>query len=456
MIQRISVIGLGKLGASMAAGFASRGFDVIGVDVSQRAVDALNNGLAPVEETDLASTIAAHRKRLRATVSHEEAVLDSDISFVIVPTPSDERGSFSLQYAAYAFRELGKALAKKRDYHVIVLTSTVLPGSVRYGLLPILEAESGKKCGPDFGLCYNPEFIALGSVIRDFLNPDFYLVGQFDRRSGDTLEAVHQRVAVNKAPTQRLSLENAELAKIAVNSFVTLKISFANLLAGICENIPGGDVDVVSDAIGMDSRIGRKYLTGGFGFGGPCFPRDNIALAFLGNAVGASCELLESNDRFNRSLSGGLVDKLRSRIPQGGTVAVLGLAYKPHSHVIEESPGIYLAKALSDSGYRVLGHDPLAAENATAALMGHGLVTKDLSLCLQQADTFLVTTRDPAYGCLQSADFLPDGKERATVVDFWRFLPHLETDARIQYFPLGRCLNDEAAAERLQKLWTSR
>ena len=150
------------------------------------------------------------------------------------------------------------------------------------------------------------------------------------------------------------------------------------------------------------------------------------------------------------------MDKLRSRIPQGGTVAVLGLAYKPHSHVIEESPGIYLAKALSDSGYRVLGHDPLAAENATAALMGHGLVTKDLSLCLQQADTFLVTTRDPAYGCLQSADFLPDGKERATVVDFWRFLPHLETDARIQYFPLGRCLNDEAAAERLQKLWTSR
>ena len=174
-VTKFSIVGLGKLGASMAAAIASRGFQVVGVDVNQRAVDQLAAGHAPVQETNLEEMVAANKERIRATRSHEEAVLGSDLTFVIVPTPSDDRGAFSLQYASWAFKELGRALAKKKDYHVIVLTSTVLPGSMRYGLLPILEQESGKKCGRDFGLCYSPEFIALGSVIRDFLNPDFTL-----------------------------------------------------------------------------------------------------------------------------------------------------------------------------------------------------------------------------------------------------------------------------------------
>ena len=147
-------------------------FNVIGVDVNQRSVDLLNTGRAPVQETNLDEMIAASKERIRATRSHEEAILNSDLTFVIVPTPSDDRGAFSLQYAAWAFKEIGRALAKKKEYHVVVLTSTVLPGAMRYGLLPILEKASGKVCGRDFGLCYSPEFIALGSVIRDFLNPD--------------------------------------------------------------------------------------------------------------------------------------------------------------------------------------------------------------------------------------------------------------------------------------------
>ena len=196
MIQNVSVIGLGKLGASMLAGMASRGFNVIGVDITESTIRAVNEGRAPVQETDLEKMIFAHRDKIRATASHEEAVLGSDISFVIVPTPSDSRGAFELQYAKYTFEKLGKALAKKDSYHVIVLTSTVIPGATRHGLLPVLEAASGKKCGKDFGLCYSPEFIALGSVIRDFLNPDFYLVGEFDERSGDALEEVNRKICV--------------------------------------------------------------------------------------------------------------------------------------------------------------------------------------------------------------------------------------------------------------------
>ena len=162
--KTISVVGLGKLGASMAAGFASRGFRVIGVDINPKSVEALNQGLPPIQETGLAEMIQAHREAIRGTLSTEDALLGSHISFVIIPTPSDARGAFSLTYAKRAFQEIGKALRKKKEYHTVVLTSTVLPGATRHGLLPILEKESGKKCGTDFGLCYNPEFIAFAIV----------------------------------------------------------------------------------------------------------------------------------------------------------------------------------------------------------------------------------------------------------------------------------------------------
>lgn len=453
MIQNVSVIGLGKLGGSMAAGMASRGLNVIGVDVNRHAVDAVNAGRAPVQETGLGEMIAANKARIRATLSTEEAVLGSDLSFVIVPTPSDERGAFTLQYARFAFKALGQALRKKPGYHVIVLTSTVLPGATRHGLLPILEQESGKKCGPDFGLCYNPEFIALGSVIRDFLNPDFYLLGQFDPRSGDLLEQVHHRVSQNNAPVKRMSLENAELAKIAVNSYVTMKISFANMLAEFCEKLPGGDVDVVSDALGMDKRIGRKYLTGGFGFGGPCFPRDNVALNFMGRSLGVDSRLLAMNDDYNRGLSKRYVEKLQAHLLKGANVAVLGLAYKPLSHVIEESPGVYLCRALSEAGYRVIGHDNLAAPYAETALKMSALVTDSLEEALKDADVVLVTTTDQAYTSL-TADALLRGRKQITLVDFWRALKPLAADPRIRYIPIGLCHEGAEAAGNLKPLWT--
>ena len=453
MIHDVSVIGLGKLGGTMAGCLASRGFNVIGVDISQQAVNALNAGRAPAQETGLDHLIQENKPRIRATLNHEDAIINSDLSFVIVPTPSDERGAFTIQYAAYAFEAIGKALAKRDQYHTVVLTSTVLPGSTRYGLLPILEKFSGKQCGKDFGLCYSPEFIALGTVIRDYLNPDFYLVGEFDERSGASLESVNSRVAVNQAPSKRMSIENAELAKLSVNSFVTLKISYANMLADLCERIPGGDVDVVSDAIGLDKRIGRRYLTGGFGYGGPCFPRDNVALNFIGKYLGASTPLLEVNDNFNRTISPRFVEKLLPLLRKGATVAVLGLAYKPLSHVIEESAGIYLCLALSNKGFRVIGFDPLAREEATGALHMHALVSESLAACLQDAECVLVTTPDDVFKSLNPEDYVRD-RESVTVVDFWRCLPEaIQKHPKIHYIPVGRCPDPQANVERLQELW---
>jgi UDPglucose 6-dehydrogenase len=447
-----SIVGLGKLGASMAAAIASKGHRVVGVDVNHRAVDAVNAGRAPIQETGLQQLIEQNRARLRATMSHEEAIRESELTFVIVPTPSDDRGAFSLQYAAYAFREIGKALAQKDEWHTIVLTSTVLPGAMRHGLVPVLEQHSGKRAGPDFGVCYSPEFIALGSVIRDFLNPDFLLIGELDARSGEHLAACYADIMGPKTPVKRMSLENAELAKISVNAFVTTKITFANMLAELCAVIPGGDVDVVSDAIGMDSRIGRKYLTGGLGYGGPCFPRDNVALAFIAEALGARGDLLTTTDRLNRAVADRILQQLRARVAREVTVAILGLAYKPLSHVIEESQAIMMAKAFLEHGARVLAYDPLAGEAAKLALGGRALIMDDPCDCLRDADVVLITNPDPEFKKLTVRDFRRDGRT-VLVVDFWRILAaELSGVEGIEYVGYGRGAQ-KPADDVLKQLW---
>lgn len=451
-INNISVIGLGKLGASMAASFAHRGFNVVGVDVDPSNVDALNEGRAPVIETGLKEMISINSLRLRATLDYDVAIQDTQISFVIVPTPSDERGAFSLEYAQRAFTELGKALRKKNEYHVIVMTSTVLPGSMRAVLIPILEHESGLLCGRDFGVCYNPEFIALGSVIRDFLNPDFYLLGEFDDRSGDFLESVHHRVSQNNASVKRMSLENAELAKIAVNSYVTMKISFANMLADFCEKIPGGNVDTVSDALGLDSRIGRKYLTGGTSFAGPCFPRDNVALAFVGEYLDVDVSLLSTNDSYNRKRAEKIFTRLKTILPTHGTVSIMGLSYKPLSHITELSTGVALSNLFADAGYRVKAHDCMASSIVRSEINANVFLTDEIDSALEDADIVLVVTDDKPYRGLSGAQLGTDNRE-VFLVDFWRILVGLSGKKNLTYIPIGRCLDDSLATTKMKCLW---
>jgi UDPglucose 6-dehydrogenase len=199
-------------------------------------------------------------------------------------------------------------------------------------------------------MCYNPEFIALGSVIRDFLNPDFVLIGESDERSGQVLEGIYRQVCENDPPIVRMNFINAELTKLAVNTFVTTKISFANMLARICERLPGADVDVVTRALGLDSRIGAKYLKGAVSYGGPCFPRDNLALIATARKVGAPADIAEATDRFNRWQVGWLADLVWAYLPEGGVVGILGLAYKPNTDVVEESVGLLLAGELGARG----------------------------------------------------------------------------------------------------------
>src|SRR6266571_7663999 len=300
MLSSVSVIGLGKLGAPMAACFAARGFQVIAVDLDAQKVDAIGRGVPPVHEPGLAELLQEGKGHLSATQDTEAAVRDSQATFIVVGTPSEPDGGFSLRYAIPTCEAVGRALRDKNSFHLVVLTSTVMPGSTGGEIKSVLERASGKRCGEDFGLCYSPEFIALGTVIRDFYYPDFLLIGESDRRTGDILSEIYSRTCKNSPAIARMNFINAEVTKLAVNTYITTKISYANMLARLCEKLPEADVSVVTNALGLDSRIGSKYLKGGVSYGGPCFPRDNRAFAALAERNGAFSDLAVATDRFNR------------------------------------------------------------------------------------------------------------------------------------------------------------
>jgi UDPglucose 6-dehydrogenase len=225
------------------------------------------------------------------------------------------------------------------------------------------------------------------------------------------------------------------------------------MLADLCERIPGGDVDVVTNALGLDQRIGRKYLTGALGYGGPCFPRDNQALGFIARALGARADLAETTDSMNRVRAEKIVERLRGIIRPGTTVAVLGLAYKPFSHVIEESQALYLVRALTRVGARVVAYDPLAGEVARTEIGDQVVILDSVTDCLAQADAVLITSADPAFRRLQASDFTARDVP-LTVIDCWRILDkELTGRSNIHYIPIGRSLDEATDTARLRDLW---
>ncbi len=451
--EGVSVIGLGKLGACVAACLAHKGFQVIGVDVNQTAVDLVNAGRAPIMEPGLEEMIAANHQRLRATTNYAEAISATDVTLIVVPTPSDDDGAFSLTFVRDAGRQIGAALREHRGYHLVVLTSTVLPGSTEYGLMPVLEAESGKACGPDFGLCYSPEFIALGSVIHDFLRPDLILIGESDERAGSALAAFYERACETHPPIARMSFMNAELTKLSVNTYVTMKISFANMLAAICERLPGGDVDVVTSALALDPRIGSKYLKGAVSYGGPCFPRDNKALAYLGRKLERPATLAEATDTYNRAVIDRILTTVEDAIGPHDEVAVLGLAYKPNTNVTDEAAGLLLAGQLADRGIRVTVHDPLANASASSVLGGRVRYAESLADAVSRAALVALMTPDPVY--TESGALMAALRPGSIVLDAWRALPQ-EQIVRLgmRYIGVGRAQSNDTA-DLLQRLWAS-
>lgn len=449
----VSVVGLGKLGVCMAACFAYKGLPVVGVDINPGTVYFVNEGQPPIWEPGLEELMQASRGRLRATSTYQEAINETDATFVVVPTPSEADGRFSLKYVKSAAEKIGQALAEKSGYHLVVITSTVLPGSTGYGVLPVLEQASGKRCPQDFGLCYSPQFISLGNVIKEFLNPDFALIGESDQRAGDELASIYQQLRDDAPPIARMNFVNSEMTKIAVNTYVTMKITFANMLAAMCQELPGGDVDVVTSALGLDGRIGQRYLKGALGYGGPCFPRDNLALSFLARQLGQEATLAEATHAFNQTIVARLVDRIVSCLPDGGTVAVLGLAYKPDTDVVEESQGLQIAQCLMARGVNVVVYDSLARETAHCAL-GEGVRYSDsVDDCLSQANVVVIANPDREFGAIDVGKL--GCEKKPVIVDAWRVLTQQFLNGDLaEYHPVGVGLNSFGSEARLREMWS--
>jgi UDPglucose 6-dehydrogenase len=387
-IKSISVCGLGKLGACIAATFAARGFPVIGLDIDPEKIAKVNDGLPPVDEPFLAETIKEGRERLQAT-SDPKDIVNTDVSFFIPPSPSLPDGSFSNEYLLKAMQPVASAIREAgKKGHIFVCSSTTTPGAVDGVLIPMLEKETGWKCGADFHVCYNPEFIALGNVVNGLLEPDMVLIGESDPECGTALEELYRRYVRNKAYIARMSIISAELTKISVNSYITMKISFTNQLRMIAEQFSKADINDILDAIGTDTRIGKKYLRPGLSFGGPCFPRDNRLLAYAARRAGMEAPLAEASDRVNELTKMELLKSTKAALPTGGTALILGLSYKPDTYITEESAGLHLAQNLKRSGYRVLVHD-FAAKPANSPALHEFEVLTDLNELKKRNDVDL-------------------------------------------------------------------
>jgi UDPglucose 6-dehydrogenase len=420
-IKRVSVVGLGKLGSPIVACFASKGYSAIGLDVLPASVQALKEHRAPVSETGLQDLITANAERISGTSDWNEAIMGSDASFIVVPTPSNPDGAFTSKYVVDAVEHIGEVLKNKKDFHLVSVVSTVMPGSSEKEIIPALERTSGKKAGKDFGYVYSPTLIALGSVVRDFMNPELVMIGESDPRSGAMLEEVYATVFNSKPTFHHVKPMEAELAKISLNTFITTKISFANMLGSIADKMGGREVvnvDNVTKILGSDSRVGSKYLKAGGSYGGPCFPRDNRALVRAAELAGAKTYIPQATDQTNRDFIEDLAQKAElhlSKNPQA-RVAVMGLSYKLNTEVVEEAMGLNLAKRLAEKNVSVIVYDPVALVAARKVLGDTVQYADTAEDCIAHADV-VVIANPYQFDAIQT-DLLK-GKP---VIDCWRVL----------------------------------
>ena len=359
----ISVIGLGKLGSCFATSFAYRGFRVLGLDINEKIVNDINNYKSPFLEPNLQELINKSKKRLKATTNPKEVFNFSDIFFIIVPTPSKKDGSFSNEYIKRAIKPLVNELKNSKQFKIFVITSTVSPLSIQDEIIPFIEKNSSKKFNKDFTVIYNPTFIAIGDIIKGILEPDLVLIGENDKKIGDIIENIWKKVCVNNPQIGRMSIVSAEITKIAINSYITTKISFANMLGNICEKIPGAEIDKITQAMGADKRIGRYYLKYGPAYGGPCFPRDNRAFAHFAKTKAKIDALIPlSAHKINEFQTKFQKEKILKLIKENkiNSLSILGLAYKTKTYVIEESASIKLIQELlKNKNLKITVYDPI-------------------------------------------------------------------------------------------------
>jgi len=353
--MNISVFGLGYVGCVSAACLAQNGHKVMGVDVNQNKVDIINSGRSPVIEKDIDEIIkeVVRTEKLISTTDAGRAVENSEISMICVGTPSKENGSLDLRYVKRVCAEIGAGLREKDTYHVVVVRSTMLPGSVEVEVIPALEKTSGKKAGADFGVCMNPEFMREGSSVYDFYHPPMIVIGELDKRSGNTIKDIYAGI---DAIVIRTTIKVAEMVKYVNNAFHGLKVCFANEIGNICKKL-GIDSHEVMEIFCMDRKLNLSpyYLKPGFAFGGSCLPKDLRALLHKGQREDLKLPLLNSildSNETQIKMGINLIKKTKKK-----KIGIFGFSFKPGTDDLRESPMVELIETLLGKGYKISIYD---------------------------------------------------------------------------------------------------
>jgi GDP-mannose 6-dehydrogenase len=410
MAHSISVFGLGYVGCVTAACFAHKGSRVTGVDVALSKVQALESGRSPITEPGLEDLIAENRHacRLHATTDVEKAISDSDVSFVCVGTPSLPSGKQDLSHLRHVCAEIGRGLARKASYHVVVLRSTLLPGTTAEVAIPIIEEASGKRCGPDFGVCYHPEFTREGCAVSDFLQPPFTILGSNDRVSIRVLRELYQW---SSSPVYETSVPVAEMVKYVSNTYHAVKVAFANEIGTLCRCL-GVDTQTVTEIFLADRilNVSSAYLSPGFAFGGSCLPKDLRALTYRAKELDLHLPLLQgvlASNYEHIARAADLVMRTNKR-----KVALLGLSFKTGTDDLRESPHVQLTKKLLGEGFDIRIWDPQVCMSRLFGanrlyieeMLPHigKLLSADLQQVLEGAEVVLIGTKSIERDVLSS------------------------------------------------------
>jgi UDPglucose 6-dehydrogenase/GDP-mannose 6-dehydrogenase len=441
--MKISVVGTGYVGLVSGVCLAEKGHQVTCVDIDSSKVDKINQGLPPIYEDGLEELLKKNiTKTLKATTDLRQAVLDTELSLIAVGTPFDGQ-EIDLKYVKAVARQIGEVLKDKPAYHVVVVKSTVVPGTTDEVVLPILEEASGKRAGADFGVGMNPEFLKEGEAIKDFMFPDRIVFGGIDEKSISLLEELYSVFdGIDKLAT---NCKTAEMIKYTANSLLATMISFSNEIGNLCTAIGNVDVVEVMKGVHLDKRLspitadGQRivpsfttYLEAGCGFGGSCFPKDVKALNAYGAKLGSPMQLLESVINVNLKQPERIITLIKKHFPvlKDVRVAVLGLAFKPGTDDIRESPALPVLGTLLQEGASVKTYDPIAQHEAQK-LFGEDKLTycQSLAQAIENVQVVVLITRWLEFQKIP--ELLADVKEQPLIIDGRRMLdknsvPHYE------------------------------
>ncbi len=412
--MKVSVIGTGYVGLVSGVCLAEKGHQIVCVDIDQEKVDKINKAISPIYEDGLEALLKKNiHVNLKATTDLHQAVLETDLSLIAVGTPFDG-SAIDLKYIEEVSRQIGQALRDKPTYHLVVVKSTVVPGTTDDVVRPILEEASGKKAGADFGVGMNPEFLREGKAIEDFMAPDRIVLGGMDARSIEVLDELYQVFeGVDKIKT---SPKTAEMIKYTANSLLATMISFSNEIGNLCAALGGIDVVEVMQGVHLDKRLSpilpagerivpafTTYIEAGCGFGGSCFPKDVKALISHGKKAGQPMSLLDAVIEINEQQPQQVLSVLKKHFPslENVSIAVLGLAFKPGTDDMRESPAIPIVHELMAQKANIKAYDPVARHEAEKLFGNHQVVYYDeLAQTLQGARAVVLLTRWEEFGQL--------------------------------------------------------